>query len=128
MPTAAPRPCNYPGCGTLVHGGGSRCAAHKVVHQPVQAKPRSSTQQGYGYKWQQARAAYLVDNPLCVECMKRGIYTRATVVDHITPHLGDMDLFWRRSNWQPLCKPHHDRKTARENGGFGNRPRGGINL
>ncbi|MEZ0212451.1 MAG: hypothetical protein ACAH27_05805 [Xanthobacteraceae bacterium] len=32
----------------------------------------------------------------------------ATVVDHITPHKGDEDLFFRRANLQPLCKRHHD--------------------
>nr|WP_292832122.1 HNH endonuclease signature motif containing protein [Mesorhizobium sp.] len=30
-----------------------------------------------------------------------------------------MRLFWDRSNWQPLCKPCHDRKTATSDGGFG---------
>ncbi|WP_390622926.1 HNH endonuclease [Ralstonia syzygii] len=44
----------------------------------------------------------------------------ATVVDHIVPHKGDQHLFWRRSNWQALCKACHDRKTAREDGGFAN--------
>jgi 5-methylcytosine-specific restriction protein A len=43
----------------------------------------------------------------------------AAVVDHITPHGGDEALFWDRDNWQPLCKPCHDAKTAREDGGFG---------
>lgn len=45
----------------------------------------------------------------------------ATVVDHITPHGGDVALFWDVANWQGLCKAHHDEKTAREDGGFGNR-------
>jgi 5-methylcytosine-specific restriction protein A len=46
----------------------------------------------------------------------------ASVVDHIVPHRGDMALFWDRSNWQAMSKLCHDRKTARENGGFGNLP------
>ena len=41
-------------------------------------------------------------------CEARGLVVAATVVDHITPHKGDLKLFWSRSNWQPLCKPHHD--------------------
>ena len=48
----------------------------------------------------------------------------ATVVDHIIPHKGDMDIFWDEDNWQPLCKRCHDQKTATENGGFGNRTQG----
>ena len=43
----------------------------------------------------------------------------ATVVDHITPHKGDMVKFWDESNHQGLCKRHHDTKTATEDGGFG---------
>jgi len=54
-----------------------------------------------------------------VHCQQRGKLTPATVVDHITPHRGDWDLFWDSSNWQPLCKPDHDHKTATEDGGFG---------
>ena len=45
-------------------------------------------------------------------------YTKATVVDYIVPHRGDQKLFWDKSNWQPLCKACHDRKTWRED----NRP------
>ncbi|MDU4255568.1 HNH endonuclease signature motif containing protein [Pseudomonas sp.] len=51
---------------------------------------------------------FLHANPLCAECMKLGRRRPATVVDHIVPHRGDSVLFWRRSNWQPLCKPCHD--------------------
>jgi len=28
-------------------------------------------------------------------------------------------MFWDERNWQALCKPCHDAKTAREDGGFG---------
>ena len=38
----------------------------------------------------------------------------ATVVDHIIPHKGNRKLFWDMNNWQPLCKFHHDQKTATE--------------
>ena len=76
----------------------------------------------YGYKWQQARAGYLAHHPLCREHEKAGQYVQATVVDHITPHKGNMELFWDKDNWQPLCKACHDSKTAREDGGLGNAP------
>jgi 5-methylcytosine-specific restriction endonuclease McrA len=41
-------------------------------------------------------------------CEKQGMQAPATVVDHIKRHCGDQVLFWDKSNWQPLCKPHHD--------------------
>jgi len=78
----------------------------------------------YGSRWQRARAGYLAHHPLCVDCQSRGRATIATVVDHIKPHKGDMVLFWDSSNWAPLCKPCHDSKTAREDGGFGNKASG----
>lgn len=46
--------------------------------------------------------------------MKRGKYTKATVVDHVVPHRGEELLFWDRSNWRALCKRCHDKKTGCE--------------
>lgn len=86
----------------------------------------SARARGYDSKWERARLQFLADHPLCVHCAAEDEprTTPASVVDHIIPHRGDMKLFWRRSNWQALCKYHHDLKTAREDGGFG-RPIGG---
>lgn len=78
---------------------------------------KTSTQRGYGYRWQQARQRYLFDNPLCVYCQREGHVSAASVVDHITPHRGDQVLFWDQANWQPLCKPCHDRIKQREESG-----------
>jgi hypothetical protein len=36
----------------------------------------------------------------------------AEVVDHITPHKGDTDLFHDPDNWQSMCKPCHDSLKA----------------
>ena len=49
-------------------------------------------------------------------CDAEGLVTPSTTVDHIVPHKGDRTLFWDRTNWQALCKPCHDSKTAREDG------------
>jgi 5-methylcytosine-specific restriction protein A len=82
----------------------------------------SAHERGYTSRWVKARKAYLTINPLCVECQRVGKLTPANVVDHIVPHGGDMALFWDSyGNWQSLCKPCHDRKTAAEDGGFGNK-------
>lgn len=62
-------------------------------------------------------------HPLCRICELAGRVTPASVVDHITPHKGDASLMWGQSNWQALCKPCHDHKTATEDGGFGRAPK-----
>ena len=82
-------------------------------------------ERGYGARWQKARAGWLRAHPLCQcpECRGGELRTViATVVDHITPHRGDMTLFWDNTNWQSMAKVCHDKKTAREVGGFGRTP------
>lgn len=69
---------------------------------------RTSSERGYTWRWHKARTAFLRENPLCVMCRAEGRTTEAQVVDHIVPHRGDEKLFWDRSNWQSLCKPHHN--------------------
>lgn len=77
------------------------------------------SRRGYGRLWQRVRLVYLADHPWCRTCLDRGLYVAADVVDHIRPHKGDVNLFWNVDNWQSLCKPCHDRKTAIQDGGFG---------
>lgn len=76
----------------------------------------SRHERGYTNDWVKASKAYRLANPLCVRCERDGKLTPAAVTDHVTPHKGDRDLFWDRSNWQSLCKRCHDSKTAREDG------------
>lgn len=72
------------------------------------AKGGSSTARGYGYRWQQARARFLVAHPLCAMCSTPLSPVVAEVVDHIIPHGGNDTLFWDETNWQPLCKHCHN--------------------
>ncbi len=72
----------------------------------------------YDHRWDRARRHWLSEHPLCVECERMGRLTTATVVDHITPHKGDMEIFWSRSNWSALCVPCHNGKSAREQRGL----------
>ena len=78
-------------------------------------KRGTRTQRGYSNEWGRARAAWLNAQPLCVACSCDGRVTAGEVVDHIVPHKGDMQFFWDRSNWQTLCIPCHNSKTAKEN-------------
>lgn len=65
-------------------------------------------------RYREARAAFLAANPLCAACHADGAITPATELDHIEPiHRGGD--FWCRDNWQGLCRPCHERKTASEN-------------
>jgi 5-methylcytosine-specific restriction enzyme A len=80
-------------------------------------RPNSSAR-GYGVRWQWYRETFLARNPHCTFCEQAGRITRATVVDHIRPHKGDQQLFWKKENHQPLCAPcHNGAKRAQENSG-----------
>lgn len=82
------------------------------------ARP-NAYRRGYTHKWAKARAYWLARFPLCVDCEAEGRLVKATVVDHVVPHKGDPVLFWDESNWASRCKPHHDRKTALQDGRWG---------
>ena len=86
----------------------------------AQAKPRPAYQQHaarsaeYGTaRWQKARLAHLQAHPCCAVCTRLGRTTEATVVDHITSvRLGGE--MWDAANYQSLCRPHHQSKSAKE--------------
>lgn len=124
MPERVNRPCTYPGCATLVKLG--RCAKHARAAR-IESDHRRPTARarGYGDEWRKLRASILRKEPLCRACREAGVkpIPIASDVDHIIPRdAGGSD---DPSNLQPLCKPCHSAKTAREDGGFGNdkRPR-----
>ena len=74
----------------------------------------------YNYRWRKARLNFLAEHPLCVYCERDGRTMVATICDHIKAHKGDPVLFWDVSNWQPLCKLHHDstKKSEEMSGGI----------
>lgn len=88
----------------------------------------SSTQRGYDGRWQKARQAFLIENPLCCRCRAVGTVVPAEVVDHKIPHRmawalrsGDQAQiaeararFWDKSNWQSLCADCHNSDKQRE--------------
>lgn len=120
--------CAYPGCQEAIPLSDKYCARHKEKgkEQAAEREARrkrfkgSSAERGYGSKWRKRRAAFLKEHPLCEECLKRGLLVKATDVDHIIPHRGNQKLMWDQNNWQALCHACHSRKTASEDGGFGN--------
>ena len=124
--------CAFPGCRRRVPVGERYCDRHRAVGAERDALQKAererrrvrrhgtSAQRGYGSKWRAARARFLFEHPLCTTCLKEGRVTEATDVDHVIPHRGDPTLFWDETNWQALCHECHSRKTAREDGAFGN--------
>lgn len=116
------RPCKEPGCPGYAVEGSSYCERHYVPRACRRSDKSASWRYLYGLKaWTDGRDEHLRRHPLCVMCEASGQLVPATVVDHKIPHRGDRRLFFDRSNWQSLCKRCHDRKTAREDGGFGNK-------
>ena len=57
-------------------------------------------------QWRAIRSEQLHNEPLCRRCKAIGIYTPATVCDHIDPHKGDVEAFWR-GPFQSLCQVCH---------------------
>lgn len=80
-------------------------------------RPAVYARPGYGADWKRARNEKLRDTPYCETCG-----APATQVDHVLPvsRGGDHQQFNLRSS----CQSCHSRKTAKYDGGFGNRKKG----
>ena len=117
MVSGPKRPCLRQGCCELVRHPNTYCKKHKPKCND-KLRP-TAYQRGYTNAWRRYRQAFLIKSPLCVECTKQGLIREATVVDHITPHKGNKDIFWDESNHQSLCIRCHNKKTATKDGGFG---------
>jgi len=109
--------CPHRGCTTLVESG--RCDTHAIDKQAARKQYDDNRPEWHDMynstRWRKARIRYLREHPLCVECEKQGRLVPAKVVDHVTDHKGDYDLFWDVGNWQGMCIKHHNSKTARTN-------------
>jgi 5-methylcytosine-specific restriction enzyme A len=112
--------CAHRQCPTIHTEEGEYCKEHKDRYKKPDTRP-SAKERGYDADWRRESSKYLLQHRWCEceECRRSGKPERATVVDHIKPHRGDMAIFWNRRNWQAMSKRHHDSKTALEDGGFG---------
>lgn len=121
MPHKSMHVCFYPGCQELTRE--RYCEKHRKAS--YDDRRESAAKRGYGSKWAKARLAFLAEHPTCEceRCKASGQPLPADVVDHIIPHRGNQKLFWDTKNWQAMNHVCHNRKTAREDGGFGNRSR-----
>lgn len=110
------RPCRYPGCFRLTATGW--CPEHqpKGKRQDCRSDQAKEWHKLYNTKlWTETlRPGQLLREPFCRECTKRGLRVRATDVDHIKPHRGDMTLFADPDNLESLCHSCHSAKTLAE--------------
>ncbi|MBL4808211.1 MAG: HNH endonuclease [Rhodobacteraceae bacterium] len=120
------RLCGYAGCQEYATDR-TRCVEHAVERDAKEAERKAKIDMNRkggafrrlynGKQWRAASKNQLRNNPLCAECETFGLVTSASVVDHIESHRhASLKLFWDRHNWQSLCIPCHNRKTAREVG------------
>ena len=119
-PIKAGHRCGHGRCNQIIPSGQSYCPAHARLHRQYDKKRPSSGVRSYDANWQKFRKMYLNANPLCQQCAEEGRTTTASVVDHILP-MRNGGSKYDEDNLQPLCKFHHDQKTAREDGAFGNK-------
>lgn len=91
---------------------------HMVSEPDRQARRALATNSA---AWRRLRASVLAVEPLCRHCRKKGKVRAASCVDHVDGNAMNNDP----DNLQPLCSHCHSRKTAREDGGFGNQTKGG---
>jgi 5-methylcytosine-specific restriction protein A len=116
MSSTSLKECSPPTCHVLVVRG--KCPKHRrEAWQAQDAQRGTSYERGYDRRWKRIRDAWLAENPLCADPF--GVHgdrlAAASEVDHIEPHRGDIEKFWRAKNLQSLCKPCHSRKTMEEN-------------
>lgn len=109
-----PRPPHLCQCGKIVaHGTRCTCqiASTRARNKRHDANRPNARARGYNRQWEAARAEFLAVHAHCAHPTCTSL---ATVVDHITAHRGDRNLFWSKSNWQPLCAHHHNSSKQRQ--------------
>jgi hypothetical protein len=115
------KPCRVNNCPKYATDHGY-CGDHQNKHRPPdpqQQRKRELAWNRPGHhlyntsRWQRLRASVLIQEPLCRLCVADGVVCLATEVDHIEPHRGEEVKFWS-GPFQPLCRSHHNQKSATE--------------
>ena len=113
MPRSPKKPCRYPGCPKLTDG--RYCAEHqKAVDRRYNRYERDpESRNRYGSEWRKVRDRYIMEHPLCEECLKQGRLTPASECHHVRPLFdgGTSDF----DNLMSLCKNCHSAVTLAAN-------------
>jgi 5-methylcytosine-specific restriction protein A len=115
---ASLKACTEPGCPSTTGCSADNCikkkqGTHRTVQRTSTGALRSSAMY-HSARWRKLRKAFISKHPLCVRCLSYDIITAATDVDHVIAVVDDINLRWRTSNMQPLCKSCHSVKTSNE--------------
>lgn len=89
-----------------------KVSAPRPERKAWRTSTKGSTERGYGWQHQKARARLLREEPLCRECRKVGRVTAARIADHVKPLAQGGSR--EPENLQPLCTACHREKTLRE--------------
>lgn len=123
MPTRPQRVCRM--CPAIAKANGL-CEGHQAQAGASERARANSNARGYNDRWRKYSKARLKTHRLCEVpddapyATHAGRPALASLTDHIVPHKGDSVLFWDVNNHRSSCDSCHSRKTAMEEGGFGN--------
>ena len=67
-------------------------------------------------RYRRRRRQLLATEPLCRLCDGESRTVAAAELDHIVPAARAPERFWDVTNVQPVCRAHHEQKTAAEHG------------
>lgn len=110
--------CKKSGCMRTAEPGKEFCRQHSALEGKAKVFTRRGKSGEYhslyeSARWRKISREFLKKYPVCLICGKP-----ARIADHITPHRGNLELFYDESNLQPMCWSCHSRKTFRENNNF----------
>jgi len=105
--------CLAPRCNQLVDKG--YCEKHKTLapSRISDSQRGSSSSRGYDSAWRQFRLNYLRQNPLCSDCLERGIVEQATEIHHIAKLAQHPDRKYDPANLLCLCHRCHAARTGK---------------
>ena len=104
--------CAEAGCSEITEGERCPSHTHSGGFRSTRTRGMTTTERGYGWRWQKRREAILNREPLCRPCKQAGRVTPATEVDHIVPKAqGGTD---HPDNLEPICHDCHEAKSRVE--------------